>query len=93
MVGFVALLIDYAPTFKDNYVWLLHDQVTGTTAAVDPGQSEPVLQILERRGWRLDWILNTHHHWDHVSGNRALKRATGCRVAAGSFKESSRLRF
>jgi hydroxyacylglutathione hydrolase len=39
-----------------------------------------VLEALDRTGWCLTHILNTHHHWDHVGGNAALKRLTGCRV-------------
>ena len=86
----MTLSIEPIPAFKDNYIWLLRDDASGETAVVDPGQSEPALAVLKRRGWRLDWILNTHHHWDHVSGNRALKRATGCRVA-GAFIDQARI--
>ncbi len=69
------------PALSDNYVYLLHDGDSGRTAVVDPPEAEPVMAELERRGWSLDWILNTHHHWDHVGANLALKRLTGCQVA------------
>jgi hydroxyacylglutathione hydrolase len=59
---------------------LLHDEATGTTGVVDPAEAAPVLDELARRGWQLGWILNTHHHGDHVGGNAALVAATGCRV-------------
>src|SRR3712207_3690410 len=68
------------PVLRDNYVYLARDGATGTTGVVDPAESQPVLDELGRRGWRLDWILNTHHHGDHVGGNVALIKATGCRV-------------
>ena len=42
------------------------------TAAVDPGDPEPVMRHLEKTGRRLTAILNTHHHSDHTGGNRAL---------------------
>lgn len=68
------------PVLSDNYIYLLHDSESGETAAVDPAEAGPVLAELERRDWSLHWILNTHHHWDHVGANLELKRATGCRV-------------
>lgn len=74
------LLIEQIPVLQDNYVWLLHDPVGGATAVVDPADPGPVLERLDRLGWRLSHILNTHHHDDHVGGNLALKAATGAKV-------------
>jgi hydroxyacylglutathione hydrolase len=69
------------PAFADNYIWLLHDGASGETAAVDPGDAAPVLAEADRRGWRVGQVWNTHHHWDHSGGNRAMKDATGCIVS------------
>jgi hydroxyacylglutathione hydrolase len=69
------------PVLSDNYVYLLHDREGNATAVVDPAEAEPVLSVLATRGWTLTHILNTHHHGDHVGGNLALKRATGCTIA------------
>lgn len=74
------LLIRQILVLKDNYVYLLHDSETKTTAAVDPSVAPPVLAALEREGWRLTHILNTHHHHDHTGGNLELKAATGCTI-------------
>ena len=68
------------PAFADNYLWLVHDQVSGETAVVDPGDPSPVLAEAERRGWRINKILNTHWHPDHTGGNLAIKEATGAAV-------------
>ncbi len=72
------------PVLSDNYIYLLHDADSGETAAVDPAQSEPVIAFLKGKGWQLNYIFNTHHHDDHVGGNRQLKQQTGCRVIAAS---------
>ncbi len=66
------------PVLRDNYLWLVHS--AGVTAVVDPALPEPVLQACSQRGWTLDFILNTHHHMDHIGGNLALKEATGCTI-------------
>ncbi len=71
--------------FADNYIFLLLHDRTEEAAAVDPGDAKPVLEYLRRTGRRLAAILNTHHHRDHVGGNRALlERFPGIPVYAGS---------
>ena len=74
------LVIRQLLVLKDNYVYLLHDAATNTTAAVDPSVAPPVLEALRREGWPLTHILNTHHHHDHTGGNVELKAATGCTI-------------
>ncbi|RZM78922.1 hydroxyacylglutathione hydrolase [Leptolyngbya iicbica] len=60
------------PALTDNYIFLLHDPASQTAAVVDPAQPEPVLRQLEQLGATLTAIFNTHHHADHVGGNRRL---------------------
>ncbi|PXV71539.1 hydroxyacylglutathione hydrolase [Sinimarinibacterium flocculans] len=58
------------PAFVDNYLWTLVD---GERAVVvDPGDAAPVQAFLEHEGLRLEAILVTHHHPDHVGGISAL---------------------
>jgi hydroxyacylglutathione hydrolase len=70
------------PVLTDNYIYLLHDPVSRETAVIDPALAQPVLDVLNQKGWRLNYILNTHHHWDHVGGNLELKEKTGCKIVA-----------
>lgn len=74
------LHIHQFPVLKDNYTFILRDEGQGVTAVVDPAEAPPVLEFLAARGWKLDWIWNTHHHGDHVGGNRELAAATGCGI-------------
>lgn len=68
-----SLLIERVPCLRDNYSWLLHDVSTGLTAVVDPAEEKPVVAALQKNGWNLSHVLNTHHHWDHTGANLALK--------------------
>lgn len=65
--------IEAIPTFKDNYVWLLHD--AQNAIVIDPGDAGPVEQTLRTKGLHLSEIWVTHHHPDHVAGISALRRA------------------
>lgn len=85
-----ALEIIQIPVFDDNYIYLIHDPKSKETAVVDPALSEPVLEILSNKGWDLNFIINTHHHFDHVGGNLELKEATGCTIV-GSAKDVERI--
>ncbi len=69
------------PAFSDNYLWLVHDEVSGETAVIDPGDAAPVLAEAAARGWNIDQIWNTHWHPDHTGGNLAIKRSTGARIS------------
>jgi len=69
------------PAFTDNYLWLIHDEVSGETAVVDPGDASPVLAEVGNRGWTITQVWNTHWHPDHTGGNLAIKDATGARIS------------
>ena len=85
-----SLEIVRIPALSDNYIWLVHDSVSGETMVVDPAAAEPVLAEAERRGWRITQIWNTHWHPDHTGGNAAIKHATGCTIT-GPAAEADRI--
>lgn len=74
------LEIHQFPCLNDNYGYLVHEPVSGATAAIDTPEVKPILAALEKKGWTLTHILNTHHHFDHAGGNAELKEKTGCTV-------------
>lgn len=72
--------IEIIPLLRDNYAYLLHDPESQVTAIIDPSDAQPVLRQLKEHGLTLDYILNTHHHWDHTDGNLEIKAETGCNI-------------
>jgi hydroxyacylglutathione hydrolase len=64
------------PAFTDNYIWVVHDEDSGETAVVDPGDGAAPLAEVQRRGWTISQVWNTHWHPDHTGGNLAIKQAT-----------------
>jgi len=75
------LQIVAVPAFSDNYLWLVHDEASGETAVVDPGDAAPVLAEAEKRGWTIGQVWNTHWHPDHTGGNITVKQATDARIS------------
>lgn len=86
----MALEIVRIPALSDNYIWLMHDAVSGETVVVDPAEADPVLAAADARGWAITQIWNTHWHPDHVGGNAAIKAATGCAIT-GPAAEADRI--
>lgn len=74
------------PVLQDNYIWLVHEPVSGATAVIDPAVAEPVLTEAKNRGWKISHILNTHWHPDHVGGNAEIKAATRCHIIGPSVE-------
>ena len=66
--------IEVIPCLNDNYSYLIHDEHSDIVAIVDPSEFEPCDKIIEKKFKKLDFILNTHHHYDHVGGNEKLKK-------------------
>ncbi len=78
------------PVLSDNYVWLVHEPVSGETMVVDPAVAAPVLAEADARGWKITQIWNTHWHPDHTGGNAEIKAATGC-IITGPAAEAARI--
>jgi len=85
-----SLEIVCIPVLNDNYVWLMREPQSGAVGVVDPAVAGPVLTEAEKRRWKITHILNTHHHGDHVGGNREIKAATGC-IIVGNRRDKARI--
>jgi len=84
-----GLEIVRVPVLSDNYAWLIHDPASGETAALDPGEAEPMIAAAEERGWTIDQVWNTHWHPDHVKGNALIKERGA--VVTGPAAEADRI--
>ena len=68
----MAVTAQAIPMRSDNYAWLLTESITGKVAMVDPADGPAAIAAVEAAGGRLDMILLTHHHDDHIGGVPAL---------------------
>ena len=64
---------------QDNYSYLIIDSKKNA-CVVDPGEAEPVIKFVEKNNLKLKYILNTHHHFDHIGGNSEIKKKYGSKI-------------
>jgi len=83
------ITVQTIPILSDNYAWLLRD-ASGVVALVDPGEAAPVIAAIDAAGGRLDLILLTHHHGDHVAGTDEVRARFGAKVV-GATADAHRL--
>ena len=72
--------IQIIPCLQDNYSYLIINEKNNTACVIDPSEADPIIEHLESNKIKLEFILNTHHHYDHVGGNKKLKEKYGARV-------------
>ena len=77
--------IEIIKCLKDNYSYLLIDDVKKIGCVVDPSEANPIIKNIEDNNIELRYILNTHHHYDHVGGNKELKKKYNSKIVG--FKE------
>jgi glyoxylase-like metal-dependent hydrolase (beta-lactamase superfamily II) len=87
------------PFFDQNtstVTYVVYDEAGGRAAVIDPvldydhksgrtrtESADRVLAFLASSRLKLDWILETHAHADHLSAARHIKRRAGGRIAIG----------
>ena len=68
------------PCLIDNYAYIVNDSESKTVGVVDPSEVEPIVNFLEKKKLKLNYILNTHHHFDHTGGNLELKKLYNAKI-------------
>jgi len=72
--------IHIIPCLQDNYSYIIHDQSNNYACVIDPSEAEPIINFVKKNNLKLKYILNTHHHYDHVGGNERLKKEFGSKI-------------
>jgi glyoxylase-like metal-dependent hydrolase (beta-lactamase superfamily II) len=91
----VEILPSYEPE-SGTWTYLLGDRVQQVAAIIDPvWVFDPVsgrvstqlidalLQVAQQRNYRIEWVLETHAHADHLSSAGYIRDRTGARIAIG----------
>ena len=68
------LNIKIIPCLTDNYSFIIHDDISNVIGVIDPSEFDPIDDYISKSFKKIDYILNTHHHFDHIGGNLKLKK-------------------
>ena len=68
------------PCLTDNYAYVINDNISKIVGVVDPSEAAPIVSFLKKKNLKLNYILNTHHHFDHIGGNVELKKLYNAKV-------------
>ena len=82
--------VEIIPCLQDNYSYLIIDDDNNSACVVDPGEAKPIVDYLKNKNIKLRYILNTHHHFDHIGGNEYLKKKFGS-IVVGFKKDINRI--
>ena len=82
--------VEIIKCLQDNYSYLLINETNQNACVVDPSESGPIIDLIEKKNINLKFILNTHHHYDHVGGNVELKKKYKSKII-GFKKDKDRI--
>ena len=74
------MLVTPIPCLSDNYAYIINDDNSKNIGVVDPSEAQPIIAFLKKKNLKLNYILNTHHHFDHIGGNIELKKIYNAKI-------------
>ena len=67
----------------DNFSYIVADDATKEAAVVDPSfNADTIIRLLKELNFRVEYLINTHCHGDHTTGNADVKAAFGAKLVA-----------
>lgn len=63
------------------FAYLVGDPVTGDALVIDPADNaHDLLSLAAKNNLRINYIVNTHGHVDHIGGNAQMQKLTGAKI-------------
>jgi hydroxyacylglutathione hydrolase len=84
------LKVNIIPCLRDNYSYIIEYTINNTVVAIDPSEFKPIDNFIKKKFNKIDFIMNTHHHFDHTGGNLELKKKYNCKIV-GSLQDEKRI--
>tara|TARA_B100000401_G_C52710938_1_gene673797 strand:- start:6 stop:722 length:717 start_codon:yes stop_codon:yes gene_type:complete len=75
------MFVQIIKCLEDNFSYILIDK-NKNACVVDPSEPDPIINFVEKNNLNLKYILNTHHHYDHIGGNKEIKNKYNLKIVA-----------
>jgi len=63
------------------FAYLVGDQITGDALVIDPAADvKGIIAEAKKNNLHINYIVNTHGHVDHISGNTEMQKETGAKI-------------
>lgn len=75
-----AMLINTLPVGQlESNCYIIHDPETNKAVIIDPGD-EPDRILEQTKGMKVEYLILTHGHFDHIGAIPEIKKATGAKI-------------
>ena len=79
----VGLFFKQVKHVGDNFSYIIADEASGEAVVVDPSfNADAIVGLARENGLSIKFVIDTHHHWDHVAGNLKIKSSFGSKIVA-----------
>ena len=69
--------------YGDNFSYIVGDETSKEAAVIDPSfNADAILAQVKDHGYRVKYVINTHHHSDHTAGNEEIMNASHAKLVA-----------
>ncbi len=73
-----------------NFGYLAADDLSRQAAIIDPAYNPNlILDFAKDNNYQIVYIFNTHHHWDHINGNKEAEKRLGITAVSCNDIETS----
>lgn len=71
-----------------NFCYVVSDEQTNECIIIDPSWDlDKIEDIISKNDLHVKYIVNTHHHFDHTVGNKAMSDSTGAQIVQHESSE------
>jgi len=75
----------------DNFSYIVAEEATSEAAVVDPSlNADAIVRLARKNGLSIKYVINTHHHTDHVAGNAKIKSCFGSKIVAHKLSNTEK---